>query len=100
MSAPRPSAHPKALFSSSASDAPVTRGNAVDGRVFAPTALQSVTGAWQVGAQYQYGLLWLSGRGVPKQDESEAAKWIKRAAEAGNFTFFFWYLPVISSAYF
>lgn len=38
----------------------------------------------QSGAQYQYGMLWLSGRGVAKQDEAEAVKWLKRAAELGH----------------
>ncbi len=48
------------------------------------TALPHEGNPWQMGAQYQYGMLWLSGHGVAKQDEEEAVKWLRRAAELGH----------------
>jgi len=37
-----------------------------------------------VDAQFHLGLLWLEGKGVTRQDDTEATKWLKRAADANH----------------
>ena len=42
--------------------------------------LSKAATAGHVAAQYHLGLLWLEGKGVTRQDETEASKWLSKAA--------------------
>ena len=46
--------------------------------------LSKAANSGHIAAQFQIGLLWLEGKGVTQQDETEATKWLQRAAAAGH----------------